>query len=233
MYCDLLPYAQWPLDFQSKKRIVSVETIWGNMVFYEKLYNATTDFDSKSDVWNDRKSLHDRFLIFWWVNFQSPTQKKIMYFRDSSRDATVQFWVVIFMSTCLPDVDFTKFAAGLWTIKDLCKFLVHLLQWTYKSSWKFLSNWRINFQSPTQKKIMYVRESSRDATVQLWVVIFMSAYLPDAGFTKFAAGLWTIKDLCKFLVYLLQWTYSLRGYVIYSEALNFIHLQFHEIFLNF
>ena len=154
MYCDLLPYAQWPLDFQSKKRIVSVETIWGNMVFYEKLYNATTDFDSKSDVWNDRKSLHDRFLIFWWVNFQSPTPKKIMY----------------------------------------------------------------------------VRESSRDTTVQLWVVIFMSAYLPDAGFTKFAAGLWTIKDLCKFLVYLLQWTYSLRGYVIYSEALNFIHLQFHEIF---
>ena len=97
----------------------------------------------------------------------------------------------------------------------------------------FLFFWWVNFQSPTQKKIMYVRESSRDATVQLWVVIFMSAYLPDAGFTKFAAGLWTIKDLCKFLVYLLQWTYSLRGYVVYSEALNFIHLQFHEIFSRF
>ena len=100
-------------------------------------------------------------------------------------------------------------------------------------SWVFSFFWLVNFQSPTQKKIMYVRESSRDATVQLWVVIFMSAYLPDAGFTKFAAGLWTIKDLCKFLVYLLQWTYSLRGYVIYSEALNFIHLQFHEIFSRF
>ena len=98
---------------------------------------------------------------------------------------------------------------------------------------RFLIFWLVNFQSPTQKKIMYVRESSRDATVQLWVVIFMSAYLPDAGFTKFAAGLWTIKDLCKFLVYLLQWTYSLRGYVIYSEALHFIHLQFHEIFSRF
>ena len=102
-----------------------------------------------------------------------------------------------------------------------------------ESSRGFLFFWWVNFQSPTQKKIMYVRESSRDATVQLWVVIFMSAYLPDAGFTKFAAGLWTIKDLCKFLVYLLQWTYSLRGYVIYSEALNFIHLQFHEIFSRF
>ena len=89
------------------------------------------------------------------------------------------------------------------------------------------------FSPRPKKKIMYVRESSRDATVQLWVVIFMSAYLPDAGFTKFAAGLWTIKDLCKFLVYLLQWTYSLRGYVIYSEALHFILLQFHEIFSRF
>ena len=32
MYCDIWPYVLWPLDFQIQKRIVSAETIWGNMV---------------------------------------------------------------------------------------------------------------------------------------------------------------------------------------------------------
>ena len=33
IYCDLWPYVLWPFDFQIQKRIVSVETIWGNTVF--------------------------------------------------------------------------------------------------------------------------------------------------------------------------------------------------------
>ena len=38
MYCDLWSYVLWPLDFQILKRIVSVETIWGNMVWCSSSY---------------------------------------------------------------------------------------------------------------------------------------------------------------------------------------------------
>ena len=31
MYCDLWPYVLFSLDFQIQKRIVSAETIWGNI----------------------------------------------------------------------------------------------------------------------------------------------------------------------------------------------------------
>ena len=35
MYCELWPYVLWPLDFQIQKRIVSAETLWGNMVYWK------------------------------------------------------------------------------------------------------------------------------------------------------------------------------------------------------
>ena len=75
MYCDLWPYVLWPLDFQIQKRIVSVETIWGNTVNNIKVvtsWNVILMFTSfwfplwfrlrSSNFAFDRMS---RRLVFW------------------------------------------------------------------------------------------------------------------------------------------------------------------------
>ena len=81
MYCDLWPYVLWPLDFQIQKRIVSVETIWGNTVdgkicndnfitgpywngkcfhFFTMMISATTLFFCKIDQNQDSLPVWDR-----------------------------------------------------------------------------------------------------------------------------------------------------------------------------
>ena len=123
------------------------------------------DTKKKSDVWTCniikhqirlitrrlkfyyRKSLQNRSLMLWGVNFMSPTHL---------RSCMLENLVGMPQSNC----------GLLFSWKPTC--LMRALQSSLRAceqskicvSWVFSFFWLVNFQSPTQKKIMYVRESS-------------------------------------------------------------------------
>ena len=99
MYYDLWPYVLWPLDFQTQKRIVSAETIWG--------YNYGR--------WFKKAPKHPYVVVKWSLNSSSVwrlcKQKEVRCARKSSFHPNRSFRSKIKCTVSILDYFF------MWNIK--------------------------------------------------------------------------------------------------------------------